>query len=1254
MSKKKVARRNRNGNKQQMGMARPSDLPPKSDEYCQLTQKLSSLFSRYLAKDVYLSLLTSELWLPNIGSQVKHWFCYAVFCSMHREDFVGARPIDNFIALNEFLSELYATLPEFPMLEDYVPEGDWGEVRYLFGAQQFHIFYGQNVERIVDFAKAFELLNESNSEALADLHYSLKVQDLIIRSINRQTVGDVTDIDAGHIEIPSEIFWRQCIEGINANFSDARHYNCSFKLVAALGEGRLPTNFSDFGNIVAGDTGFPYLFVEIDGRRFPLNVRGAIATVIEYWNTVGRLHGRPRLALEISPRIAIFLAQRFRRDELSNGPFQLVSRNQCLPYSFSGLLMGASGMQLILAIAPEQIRKMDEIEAEILKVLRATDGWAILPSGSRHAFQIRPSSGELIDPAEIKILLVCAQVATLTTAVRIPRCNAELLWLADFVTIFDSVANVKELEKFWSFSERHRATLTPFSRSLPDLFASFRDAHGELVGGAIVPTIIMLDPHWSSNWRHRELVEYWSSAPYVFPDDSDTLWEVETTENGIQRLGARAKPLLAWRTRIGGCTVYFVFKLDLHRINEANARVLEMFIHCVIDALSQRENLIADLDFFQYERITVNCDVHPGTEVSDSEEMRGVEVDDTLFRNWKRNNPAEKWKLDVEVNLLLVVNSLTDCVDARFEARCVKDFLCEMGALFDTSIPTRTLEKVTETASRRPRFYMSQSRRMVDTPDREFPIVPGPENYKVARRKLAETLLSLGINPGTYELTEARAVVDQARDAFRQVVHAYIRELEQDALARFCIEQIEALTIEYNHTTTRVQLSLNHEVNYDRSQAYAEARASFVNEVRNYRYLLECCLSMEEAGTSVPEADDILPILAHVDWLFVLYTASDTIYNDIDVAGIVIDDQYIPEVYYSETRDQQNQEFEREYADQRLGMDLSEEEDGASAGTPPDLAPIDVAFSKDLGFSFTQLNQAFEVLTRWATAIESTQLHARYEATHDQLIEVFTKHVDDIEKGTAELLISFLTLDRSTIRRLLSKDVDEQDVPVWDHNKRASRYMIRPIIKLNSGSYTWSALFAKKAQGIWTGSIAEGYLPADFDWPHVARAVRAVKEHLENDLEVRAYAICARMAPFVESGLDLKSRFPKEGFEQIGDYDVLAYWPALNRWLIVECKYNQPPFCLKDARRLRERIFGPGGKPQYPKIKRRREFFVENTERIRLLLKWPASNVLGPAWIDDVYISRSIYWWMRFPPYPVPTHFVRIDAFANWLQRSLE
>ena len=58
----------------------------------------------------------------------------------------------------------------------------------------------------------------------------------------------------------------------------------------------------------------------------------------------------------------------------------------------------------------------------------------------------------------------------------------------------------------------------------------------------------------------------------------------------------------------------------------------------------------------------------------------------------------------------------------------------------------------------------------------------------------------------------------------------------------------------------------------------------------------------------------------------------------------------------------------------------------------------------------------------------------------------------------------------------------------------------------------------------------------------------------------------------MEGGIDFHRRYPKEKFDDVGDYDVLAYWPNKNIWLTIECKYNKVPFCLKNSRRLRDYI----------------------------------------------------------------------------------
>lgn len=251
----------------------------------------------------------------------------------------------------------------------------------------------------------------------------------------------------------------------------------------------------------------------------------------------------------------------------------------------------------------------------------------------------------------------------------------------------------------------------------------------------------------------------------------------------------------------------------------------------------------------------------------------------------------------------------------------------------------------------------------------------------------------------------------------------------------------------------------------------------------------------------------------------------------------------------------------------------------------------------------------------------------------------------------AQCLVEFITLDPAKVRLLLGKTVDESDVPVWEHTKQGARYTIRPLIEIDAGILAWGAAAADRASSILTGSVSNGYLPADFDWPHVKDVVRKIETGLEQQLEVQAFKVCSRATSCVLHGVDFKYRFRKEQFDDVGDFDVLAYWPQLNERLSVECKYNQPPFCLKHARRLRDDMFGLGSKrSQFSKIQRRRDFLAARPDYLRSLLGWPQPQQGTAASFIEVYVSRDIYWWMRNPPVAVPTHFVRIDALDGWLR----
>ena len=74
------------------------------------------------------------------------------------------------------------------------------------------------------------------------------------------------------------------------------------------------------------------------------------------------------------------------------------------------------------------------------------------------------------------------------------------------------------------------------------------------------------------------------------------------------------------------------------------------------------------------------------------------------------------------------------------------------------------------------------------------------------------------------------------------------------------------------------------------------------------------------------QASNLLEVIGMIDWLLVLYEASDVLHNEIEVGGLALDHQYVPEVFYSDKGHAQKDEFALEMAAMRLGKGVADED----------------------------------------------------------------------------------------------------------------------------------------------------------------------------------------------------------------------------------------------------------------------------------------------------------------------------------------
>lgn len=1213
-------------------------------EFAQHVKAMRTVLERFVPFDAALAISISDLWPANAASPIKHILAWAILAGMppSSED---RQHITTYEEFKAFAEALIAAYPDFPMLEDFVPETDWGKVRVLLHDDFVPMFYGSCIERTPDFVEAFRITHAGNKQALADMNIAIAIQSHVIRSIPELANQSDPQVTSGHIEVPPPEFWASCRATLLNAQTELKdwHTNSSGRLDTRIGNYKAPLDYFSFGDAIMQGIALPFSGMLFDDRWVPISVRNAPANTIDAWadpaNPVGH-------ATHWS--LARFFRARFRQG--IPGPLHIWVDNKKLDLPISCVIAGTR-LWLFACCSHATVTGAEQQARGLLSAMEPGRNLSFkLVNGP--LLPIVKADRQSPSAKDINLILVLPLSGTALAFLDAPKKPIRLLSLADLITIFDAIKDLDELERFWKYADSQDEFLSPFSRAPADLFASFRDSHEVLVEGAETFTHIMLDPSWGSSWRYKSLSNFWDNAPRYFPDGSIG-WLVNKIESSVIEMRSRHDDSLAYSVEVGGCTVQTVLSVD-RSLSLLENRVLDLFVQAFSDCLQQCRELVSELALFEYKHAVIQCEVDP-THRLDESKTPDAGLPETSIVTLCNKVSGIPLKLRLRVNVEAVQIGLNEATTATFEIESLIETLTAIHRACGWQLADDVISQIRATAIRPARYYLTVVEESVDIPEYIDLITPKPMDYKLARQHLAVSMRKLGFAPGRYELKEAKERIDAGREHLRRHIDRLISKHDSNELARNFLEQHEALVVSERRRVTRTRLSLKHEVDYDRHDAVAKANKEFTGNARHYRYLLEKILSSpQRTGREPVDASLLRSFVGLVDWYMVLAGASDTLHNGVDVGGIEIDDSYLAQVFYSPGYEARQAAFEREYAQGRLGVGII-----ASDAVEGDLAKeldspeLQLAFRKDVGFELRHLLQSLIVLSQPVRHELATEPALSYAASSQAIREAIFSSIEEVSSVECEAIVQFLTLSAADIRRLPGRDIDETDVPFWEHTKRLHRYNIRPLVP-EGERLRWGAEGANRTLSIWTKAVIDGYLPADFPWPEVQREVCLIKERIEKELEIKTEEICRRFTPYVIQGVDFFHRFPREGFPDVGDFDVLAYWPATNTLVTLECKYNKPAFCVKDSRRLRDNIFGKSEtdrKGQFSRILRRRDFVKENRSRMLELLKWPTIPAVEERNVE-MYISRDVHWWMVHPPYPVPTEFVRVDSLDTWLKNQ--
>jgi len=1248
-------------------------MEKKIKKFDQIVKDIRNLFQSYSIYDVASSLFISNLWLPNNGSSIKHLFWTTIFTTSKSNEFCMENKIENFSMFKSFCSELYKLTPSFPTLEDYMPIFDWGTVKFHHNKINYKIFYDTEISHIYDFLMAFQMLyvtfdkeyfELSGRSPDMELRQCLSIQDKIINNIDSQLSEDkLNKLSLGHIEVAHSKFWYQAIKVFDIlGNTDIRNLFGKEDYIVELGIIKKDVlSESEFWNRAFEGSLIPFYFIKHKEKFFPILPRRYSGVLINKWSNLFSKHGALikkdnfSYQKELTFQLAKFLKNRFYKGRFY--PIVSAVKDDGKPHEilFSGYILSEDKLVLIYVADPFNTKECIEKQLTILtpKLAEAIDlinkePVTLCLHTERKNVVYKPSDNDR--KLKIELFIVLPQVSNILIPISVSKdFTWEITFIDQFLGVMDEIEGQKELSEFIDFfREIDKKAHIPIT-TLLDKYGSFKDTFGVLIPGANDPTMVMIDLQWGTVYRYNSLKLFWEVYPENDFLDHPRNWIIKQETPTRVRLSAKSNFSCFIHLKIQETNIFITTPLEYQKYEQGS--LSNLLMECLEDNLSRHIELIKSHVFFQTWKM-LEIIIFPD-----------FLLDGESFNHIEHLNPQnELWKSDIGfpqpfcpgIRLVYNLNRIRDLFQNSTTNNIEIDLLIEIIKELDKHAPdSNLLDIITELEKhkgKKPRFKILYMEKSVSFPEFIEPEIPTLHDHKLSRKAEAEIALKLGIKPGKYKLAKAKEIMNTLR---REMVKELDREISQyryDENIKYLITRIDALANDFNVEKMHLKESMKQEVDYERENQYSKTYNEYRSQERNYRYLLEKFVEIRSSGKKLLDSRSFRYLIAFVDKISEIYSASDNLNYEIYPVGMTIDRDYVFSVHYKVDLESMQEKYSQDQAKINFGS-MGNVSDRVESSIPIEkhLEDLDSAFKIDFGFGIKNLVNVLQVMSVWSGYNEEAIESPYYSATKEEADEVVKKAIKSFDVSETLAILEFLTLKTEGMLTIFGVTKPPDDLPVWEHQNRPYRYTIKPLIFMN-GKYYWGPYSVEKSAQIWVGITFNGALPADFCAPNVKKVLTINQTAIEKKLEDKALEIVKRHTKYAE-----KVNYGRGTHDQsLGDYDVLAYIQDINTLFNIECKDIISAYCLKDAKRIRDRIFRPevekGRKVNNPgnliKVEKREDWLRNNFSIFASILKWP---VKAKPKVVSIYVTRMDYWWTKFPPRDTSVIFIRIDFLDNFI-----
>ena len=1237
-------------------------------------QKVSQIFCEYSFEDVGTTLFVSATCLRNVASPVQHHLLTAIFALLKPHRFQESNQISSYEDFKGLLEEVYPLLPSFPMLEDYVPEPDWGDVKFHHEGFDYKIFYGSELSNVFDYLMLFQILYASldreyrkySGRSPADeLRQCLMLQDRIISEITSQPHDkQLKGISPGHIETPPSLFWQE-VSSFYSNYKPGQDVNQSFLKQYSISSGSISPKSLEraaFADGVFSGSLLPAFFIEHNDRFFPILPRRYSSILLDSWSSVfARYHKNidqqsNSYSMHVNAEVYKFLRQRIPNQTLLPCVGAVTEQGQPHEIMFSASFVSKDKLILVYVASPshsgtQTSAELNRITPKLrgaIKLIGAPPVTLGLYLGKKIVKYDPDPSGEALEP----LVVIVVPQASITQSIVVPRSlPGEVMGLDQFLGIMDEIETVDEVASFLEYLDEIDEKISIALTGPLDKFASFKSSHGVLIDGARKVGFIMLDPHWGSSMRYESLAGFWRLYPQVGFFDHPRSWRLRQEPSERIRLEAKGYFGCALHCQVGSTHVFASSPFD--RMSFRQGQIASLLMECLEDLISRNKAILEKHTFFRdHNKLVVNF--LPYSLVSRNDDFAHLRHLDPGDQSWcsergfvERNTPGVAVVFSEET----VADAFMEAKDRSFEITLLLEVVDQLNKLAPDPKVNSIRAMLSKLKKGRPRFKLSEVEKEVSFPEFVPVHEPSISHYKRARKRVAQLALRGGLLPGAYELAEAKARLNTLRTEVVSEIDTEVSKCSYRNAIPYLLERIDALSHDYEKRRLSLRYSLEHEVDYEREERYAVVHTEYLRQHKNFRYLIEKFAQLQPNGTTALDKDRFRYLVALIDKLHEIYAASDSLHYGVYPVGVSVSDDYLIEVRYEVDLEAMQKTYAEEQAMLDLGL-VGNEDNRVDSPSPMEdhLKQLDLVFKQDVGVGLRSMVNVLQILSQWSRHDAKVQESSHYSASRSAIHRVCLKSIKDIDPTEIDAILNFLTLRSEDLIRVRGQDEPCEDLPVWEHQKRYSRYNLRPLI-LIEGRYYWGPYSTRRSGIIWSHTAVSGTLPADIQSPAVQKVLEDEKGRVEEALVDKTLAIVKRYTPKAEQNVKLHTRDRRGNHpEGLGDYDVLAFYPEKNTVFNIECKDILPVYCLKDAKRLREKIFGgPDTDRGYlEKVEMRAVYLSEHLVEIAKALKWSVDPDNLPK-VVSIVVSRHSYWWTRFPPRSTDVNFLQVDLLSQFL-----